>query len=75
MARKVERIALLLADCLTINAAFWVYYYLRIRSGLFTYPIEPDFLAPMIVIWIYWVLWFAFFGLDMCFKFHYEFLF
>jgi len=63
MARNIERIALLLADCFTINAAFWVYYYLRIRSGLFTYPIEPDFLAPMIVIWIYWVLWFAFFGL------------
>jgi len=63
MSRKTERLALILLDCVTVNAAFAVYYLLRIRSGFFEYAIEPEVWAPMIVIYAYWLLWFAFFGL------------
>lgn len=63
MSRKTERLVLILLDCVTVNAAFAAYYFLRIRSGFFEYAIEPEVWAPMIVIYAYWLLWFAFFGL------------
>jgi exopolysaccharide biosynthesis polyprenyl glycosylphosphotransferase len=63
MSRRTERIFLFVLDLVMVNAAFIAYYYLRIRSGLFDYAIEPEMLAPMIVIYVYWILWFAFFGL------------
>lgn len=63
MSKRTEQLLLILIDGLTINAAFAAYYYLRIRSGLFAYPIEPEFATPMVAIWLSWLLWFAFFGL------------
>ncbi len=38
-------------------------YLLRVQSGWFTYPIEPDLYLPMLAIYVYWLLLFAFFGL------------
>jgi len=63
MSRRAEIFLLLVSDFLTISSAFVTYYFLRIRSGLFDYAIEPEMWAPMIVIYAYWLLWFAFFGL------------
>ncbi|MEX0602435.1 MAG: sugar transferase, partial [Bacteroidota bacterium] len=63
MSRTKERILLLLIDFLTINGAFVLYFWLRIQSGVFGYVIEPDFLLPMAVIYLYWLFLFAFFGL------------
>jgi len=50
-------------DVVAINAAFVVYYLLRIKSGWIAYAIEPELILPMLVICCYWVLWFALFGL------------
>lgn len=63
MSKRTEKILLLFLDCITVNAAFAAYYAIRIRSGLFEYPVEPDLWAPMIAIYLYWFVWFAFFGL------------
>lgn len=50
-------------DFLTINAAYGWYYWLRIESGWFEYPIEPELWLPMTAIYVYWLAWFWFFGL------------
>ncbi|MCX6142877.1 MAG: sugar transferase [Ignavibacteriales bacterium] len=63
MSKRIERILLFVLDFFTINLAYVVYYLLRVRSGWITYPIEPEFFMPMLVIYAYWVLLFAFFGL------------
>ncbi len=63
MSKPTERILLLLFDFLTINAAFTLYYWLRIRSGLFEHALEPDLILPMLLVYVYWLVWFAFFGL------------
>lgn len=63
MSRGTERILLLLSDFLTINAAFSFYYWLRIRSGLFSSILEPELWLPMVAVYLYWLAWFAFFGL------------
>ena len=63
MAKRTERLLLLALDFLTINLAYATYYWLRVRSGWFAYAIEPELLLPMIAIYIYWLLLFAFFGL------------
>ena len=63
MSRRTEKALLFVLDFLMVNAAFAAYYFIRIRSGLFDYAIEPETWAPMIVIYVYWLFWFAFFGL------------
>jgi exopolysaccharide biosynthesis polyprenyl glycosylphosphotransferase len=50
-------------DFLTLNLAWSVYYLVRIRSGIVSTTINPDFLVPMLVVWIYWVFVFFVFGL------------
>jgi len=56
-------ISLLLIDLLTINLAWSLYYYIRIRSGWLVSSGEPDFLVPMIAICVYWLIVFFLFGL------------
>ncbi|MBI3578169.1 MAG: sugar transferase [Ignavibacteriales bacterium] len=63
MSKRTERILLLLFDFLTINLAYGAYYFLRVQSGLFQYAIEPEVYLPMVAVYMYWLLWFAFFGL------------
>ncbi|MBM4159785.1 MAG: sugar transferase [Ignavibacteria bacterium] len=63
MSYKTERLLLLALDFLTINLAYVVYFWLRVRSGWFSYPIEPELLLPMFAVYVYWLLLFAFFGL------------
>jgi exopolysaccharide biosynthesis polyprenyl glycosylphosphotransferase len=63
MNKRIERLLLVSLDFLTINLAYLAYYALRVRSGWFTYPIEPDVLLPMLAIYAYWLMLFVFFGL------------
>lgn len=63
MTKRTERTLLFLLDLLTINAAYVAYYWLRIESEWFASPIQPELWLPMAVIYCYWLLLFAFFGL------------
>lgn len=64
MSKHKEKIILLLVDLLTINLGYLFYYYIRIQSGwIENYGSEPELVAPMIVIYSYWLLLFFFFGL------------
>ncbi len=60
---RLEILSTLFVDFLTINLAYGVFYYIRIKSGLIPYSIEPEAFLPMIVIYIYWLVIFALFGL------------
>ncbi|MCX6120420.1 MAG: sugar transferase [Ignavibacteriales bacterium] len=63
MNSRREQITTLLIDVLTINLAYFAYYYFRVRSGWIPYSIEPDFLLPMAFVCVYWLIWFSIFGL------------
>jgi exopolysaccharide biosynthesis polyprenyl glycosylphosphotransferase len=63
MSKRTERILLFLFDFVMICFAYLVYYQMRVRSGWFRYPIEPELYLPMLTIYVYWLLLFAFFGL------------
>lgn len=59
MSRKVERFLLIWFDFLTINTAFAVYFWFRLRGQT---P-ESEFWVAMAIVYVYWLVWFAFFGL------------
>ena len=63
MTRKTELLLLLLIDFIMVNSAFVAYYWLRIRSGLMEYPIEPEFLLPMLAAYAFWLGLFSLFGM------------
>ncbi len=63
MSKRTERILLFSLDFLLVNLAYAAYFWLRVRSGLFKYPIEPELFLPMLAIYVYWLFLFAFFGL------------
>ncbi len=63
MTRKTEIWALLAVDFLTVNAAFALYFFVRVRSGIFAYMIEPEFWLPILIVYGYWLIIFVFFGL------------
>lgn len=63
MQKRTETILLLILDGITINAAYVWYYWLRIGSGWFEYAIQPELWLPLAAIYIYWLIWFWFFGL------------
>lgn len=64
MSKTKEKFILLFVDFLTINSAWLLHYYLRVRSGwISTYTAEPELWIPMLVIYAYWILLFLFFGL------------
>lgn len=46
-----------------ICLAWLLYYLLRVRSGWIRLPIEPDLLAPMIFVYLFWALVFFLVGL------------
>ena len=62
MLRRFERKTILF-DFFSINAAWAVYYMLRIDSHLIGYQTKPDLLMPMAVMYCYWVAVLMFFGL------------
>ncbi len=63
MNKKVEKIFVLAVDFITINLTWMVYYFLRVKSGLFEILSNPDFFVTAIVIYIYWLLIFTFIGM------------
>jgi FlaA1/EpsC-like NDP-sugar epimerase len=63
MIIRREHIFMLVIDLFSINFAWSLYFFMRIRSNWLTYTIEPEFWMPMIAICIYWLIVFFFFGL------------
>ena len=63
MQKRKEVIILLIADALMICGAWHVYFLLRVRSGLVPMSGEPEFWAPMIFIYLFWLLTFWIVGL------------
>lgn len=63
MNKKYEKILLLTADFIFINAAGIFYFLLRVETGFFSFKIQPEFFPPLVVIYIYWLLIFTFVGM------------
>ena len=63
MSKRKEKLVLLTVDFLAINFVWLMYYAVRVESGLFSYLSEPDLWLPMLVVYVYWVILFFFFGL------------
>lgn len=63
MTKSVEKILLLTADFIFINLAGMFYFLLRVESGFFSFRIQPEFLPPLVVIYLYWLLIFTFVGM------------
>jgi exopolysaccharide biosynthesis polyprenyl glycosylphosphotransferase len=63
MSRRFEIPVLMVTDVLTMCVAWTLYYLFRVRSGLLIVSAEPDFVLPMIVVTLFWVLLFFVVGL------------
>jgi len=63
VSRLKELLFLLISDLIFISVAYSVYYYFRIETGLIKYTNPVSYLIPMLVINIYWLIVFSFFGL------------
>ncbi|MBK9098356.1 MAG: sugar transferase [bacterium] len=60
---RTQKILILLADFIFINIAWIVYYYIRIETGWFKVLIMPEMYIPMLVVYLYWLIIFTFFGM------------
>lgn len=63
MNKKTERILLLVTDFFTINLAWMLFFLFRVQTGWFELITAPDFILPMIAIYIYWLLIFTIVGM------------
>lgn len=63
MLKTLEKIIVLCIDVLMLVLSWVIYYFIRVESGLFQYYTKPEFLLPMFVITVYWLILFWFFGL------------
>jgi exopolysaccharide biosynthesis polyprenyl glycosylphosphotransferase len=63
VSKSKEKILLLLTDFLMINAAWFVYTYIRKETGWFVLVVDPEFFVPMLVIYFYWIVIFTFVGM------------
>ena len=63
MSNRREVLVLVIADVLTICAAWGLYYFFRVRSGLLALSTEPDFLVPMVAVCVFWLFLFFLVGL------------
>jgi exopolysaccharide biosynthesis polyprenyl glycosylphosphotransferase len=61
--KKIEKILILSTDFITINLSLILFFYLRVETGWFALISRPDFLLPMIVIYIYWLVIFTIVGM------------
>jgi exopolysaccharide biosynthesis polyprenyl glycosylphosphotransferase len=61
--KKLEKILVLSLDFITINLAGVLFFYLRVETGWFQIIITPEFLLPLLFIYLYWVLIFTFIGM------------
>ncbi|MBK7379941.1 MAG: sugar transferase [Ignavibacteriales bacterium] len=63
MSKSLEKILILLIDFLSINLAWYVFFYFRVQSGWFDLLTMPEFFLPMFVVYFYWLLIFTFVGM------------
>ncbi len=63
MSKGLEKFLIIFTDFLTINFTYIVFYYFRVETGWFNLISRPEFLLPMFVIYIYWLLLFLFVGM------------
>jgi exopolysaccharide biosynthesis polyprenyl glycosylphosphotransferase len=63
MSNRHETLILGITDFITICFAWSAYYLFRVRSGLIEVSAEPDFLAPMIAVCLFWMFLFWIVGL------------
>ncbi|MFA6540355.1 MAG: sugar transferase [Bacteroidota bacterium] len=60
--KQFER-KIILFDFFAINIAWIIYYLLRIESHIIDYSVKPDLLSPMMIMYLFWMSVFMFFGL------------
>lgn len=63
MNKKTQKILLLLADFILINLAWLSYSYVRFETGWFSISRIPEQIIPMLIIYLYWLIVFTFFGM------------
>ncbi|MCK9209501.1 MAG: sugar transferase [Ignavibacteriaceae bacterium] len=63
MNKLTEKYLILLADFLSINLAWIVFFHFRVSTGIFDLLVMPEFLFPMLVVYFYWLLIFSFVGM------------
>ncbi len=63
MNKKLEKFLILTIDFITIYAAGYLYFVLRVESGLFSFTIRPDFLITSYILYLYWFFIFLFVGM------------
>ena len=63
MAKHTEQLLLFVLDFVCINFSWIVYYWFRMKSGIFPDVSQQDFWMPMLVICTYWMFLFFFFGM------------
>lgn len=63
MSKKAEKIFLLVTDFITINLSWFLFFYLRVKTGWFELISQPDFFLPMLAIYFYWLIVFTLVGM------------
>ena len=63
MSKTLEKLLILFADFLTINIAWFLFYYFRVESGIFVLIAEPALYLTMGAVYLYWLLIFTFVGM------------
>lgn len=63
MNKKTQKILILLTDFIFICLAWAAFFFIRIETGWFRILIMPEVFVPMIVIYVYWLIIFTFFGM------------
>lgn len=63
MSKRKEKILLGFSDFVFINIAWSLYYIVRIESGWIPYTSPATFFIPLLAVYFYWIIIFAFAGL------------
>jgi exopolysaccharide biosynthesis polyprenyl glycosylphosphotransferase len=63
LSKRNERIWLFISDTISVNIAWTAYYIVRIESGWIPYTTPASYLIPLMAVYVYWIVIFAFAGL------------
>jgi len=63
LSKKQEKIFLFFSDFIFVNLSWIAYYLVRVETGWIPYANPIEFLLPLAVIYIYWLIIFSFTGL------------
>ncbi|MBS1492486.1 MAG: sugar transferase [Bacteroidetes bacterium] len=63
MSKTLEKIFLFFSDFIFINLSWIAYYLIRVETGWIPYANPVQFLVPLAVIYLYWLIIFSFTGL------------